>query len=113
MAALLDTCEDPMQVDMYGGTLRKSAMIVVAQLTSAIPSDHYLLCMQNASIIRDHAKYLRLSNHMLNASGGFDKKYLVMFRNEIEKFRLLFKEWAKEIHQLENDFEDELGLFGK
>lgn len=111
--ALLDTCNDPMQVDMYGGTLRESAMIVVAKLTSAIPSDHYLLCMQNAAIIRDHAEYLRLSNHMLNSSGGFDKKHLVMFREEMEKFRLLFIEWAKEIHNMENDFEDEWGLFGK
>ncbi len=111
--ALLETCEDETQSDIYGSTLRESAMIIIAKLTSGLASDNYLLCMQNAAIIREHGEYLRLSNHMLNSSDGFDKNYVAMFRNEMEKFRLLFKEWAKEIQNMENDFEDEWGLFGK
>jgi len=41
----------------------------VAKLSSALASNNYLLCMQNAALIRYHGEYLRLSNHMLEASG--------------------------------------------
>lgn len=111
--ALLDTCNDEMMSKHYGSTLRESSMIVVAKLSSALASDNYLLCMQNASLVREHGEYLRLSNHMLKSSGSFDEKYVSMFRQEMEKFRLLFIEWAKEIHKMENDYEDEWGLFVK
>ena len=109
--ALLSSCSEEEEVDFYGNTLRESAMIIVAKLTSGLQSDNYLLCMQNAAIIREHGEYLRLSNHMLNHSGTFDEKYVNMFRQEMENFRLLFKEWAVEIRKMENDFEDEWGLF--
>jgi hypothetical protein len=110
---LLDTCSDELIADQYGASLRESAMIVVVKLSSALNSDNYLLCMQNASLIREHGEYLRLSNHMLNSSGAFDKKYVSMFREEMESFRLLFREWTKEIHKLESDVDDEWGLFLK
>jgi hypothetical protein len=97
--------------DQYGSTLRESAMIIVAKLNSALLSDNYLLCIQNAALIRDHGEYLRLSNHMLDSSGAFDEKYVTMFRQEMETFRLLFKEWTETIHKMENDLEDEWGLF--
>jgi hypothetical protein len=108
--ALLTTCNDP-QEELYGNTLRESAMIIVAKLSSGLRSNNYLLCMQNAAIIREHGEYLRLSNHLLNHSGAFDEKYVTMFREEMENFRLLFMEWAKEIRKMENDVQDEWGLF--
>lgn len=109
--ALIDTCTDAEAADMYGGTLRESAMIVMAKLSSALAIDNYLLCMQNAAIIREHAQYLRLSNHILNMSEGFDERHVEMFRQEMETFRELFNVWAKEIHKMERDVEDEWGLF--
>lgn len=108
--ALLDTCNDEMK-ETYGSTLRESAMLVVAKLHSGLASDNYVLCMQKAAIIREHGEYLRLSNHMLSSSGAFDEKYVALFRQEMETFRLLFKAWAGEIQQMENDSEDEWGLF--
>jgi hypothetical protein len=107
---LMDTrAEDSM--DVYGNTLQESAMIIVVKLSSAIPSESYLMRMQNAALVREHAEYLCLSNHMLRDIGGFDEKYILMFREEMEKFRGLFREWAKEIHSMEKDVEDEWGLF--
>ena len=110
---LLDTCNDEKARDMYGSTLRESAMIILAKLASGLTSDDYVLSMQKASIIRDHAEYLRLSNHMLNSLEVFDKAYVKAFREEMEKFRGLFREWAAEIREQENDFDDEWGLFVK
>ena len=88
-------------------------MIILAKLASGLGSDDYVLSMQKASIIRDHAEYLRLSNHMLNSLGVFDKAYVKAFREEMERFRELFREWAQEIREQENDFNDEWGLFVK
>lgn len=108
--ALLDSCSNETR-EVYGSTLRESAMIIVAKLHSGLASDNYVLCMQKAAIIRKHGEYLRLSNHMLSSSGALEEKYVAMFRQEMENFRLLFKDWAREIHQMEDDSEDEWGLF--
>jgi hypothetical protein len=110
--SLLDST-DSETIDMYGGTLRESTMMLVVKLSSALRADSYVICMQSAAIIRDHAEYLRLSNHMLTDSEAFDEKYITMFREEMDRFRELFKIWAKEIRNKENDFEDEWGLFLK
>jgi hypothetical protein len=110
---LLDTSSDNQMKEMYGSTLRDSAMIIMAKLASGLSSDSYLICMQKAAIIRDHAEYLRLSNHMLENLGCFDPKYIEAFRDEMEKFRELFIGWAKEIRKMDDSFEDEWGLFMK
>lgn len=92
--------------------MEDSLMIIKAKLFSSLRSDNYFVCMQNAAIIRDHAEYLRLSSHMLNSTKALNKKYVAVYREEMEKFRELFKSWASEIKQLDkDDFEDEWGLF--
>jgi hypothetical protein len=110
---LLDTCNDENARDAYGRTMRDSATIILAKLASGLRSDDYVLSMQKASIVRDHAEYLRLSNHMLNSLEVFDKSYVKAFRQEMEKFRELFRDWAKEIHQQENEYQEDWGLFVK
>lgn len=92
--------------------IRESLMIVKAKLYSALRSNYYLVCMQNASIIRYHADYLLLSSHSLNSLKCYDKDHVAVFRNEMEVFQKLFKTWAKEIKEMDKeDFEDEWGLF--
>jgi hypothetical protein len=110
---LLDTCNDETARDAYGRTMRDSATIILAKLASGLRSDDYVISMQKASIVRDHAEYLRLSNHMLNSLEVFDKAYVKAFRQEMEKFRELFGDWAKEIHKQENEYHDDWGLFVK
>jgi hypothetical protein len=110
---LVDTNEDDEQSKDFGFTLRESAMIIVAKLSSGLRSDSYVMSMQKASIIRDHAEYLRLSNHTLGIMEGFDPKYVTLFRQEMERFKELFILWAKEIHKMDSDYVDEWGLFLK
>lgn len=111
---MLATSSDEMVKKEFTETLRDSATIIIVKLSSGLTSESYVQCMQKASIIRDHAEYMRLSNHMLSHLKAFDPKYIKMFREEMEKFRELFKLWAAEIHKMEPDFEDEdWGLFVK
>lgn len=113
---IVDVLLDANDLDDYtrdfGATLRDSAMIINAKLSSGLRSESYVLCMQNAAIIRDHAEYLRLSNHTLNSTEGFDPAYVKLFRQEMEKFKTLFIIWANEIHHMIPD-DDEWGLFNK
>jgi hypothetical protein len=110
---LIETSNNSDMKEMYGSTLRDSAMIIITKLASGLSSDSYQICMQKAAIIRDHGEYLRLSNHMLDNLECFDPKYVKAFREEMEKFRELFIEWAKEIHQMSDEVDDEWGLFNK
>lgn len=100
--------------DISDSTFLDSAMIIQAKLHGAITSNSYVICMQNASIIRDHAQYLLLANHHLARNSKMDSQYITILREEMEKFRQLFKLWAFEIHKMEPDFIDEdWGLFIK
>ena len=92
--------------------IRESFNLINAKLYSALRSDSYLVCMQNAAIIRSHADYLLLSSHTLNSLNCFDKGHVSVFRDEMEEFQQFFKAWAKEIKKMDKeDFEDEWGLF--
>ena len=92
--------------------IRESFNLIKAKLYSALRSDSYLVCMQNASTIRYHADYLLLASHTLNSLNCFDEGHVSVFRDEMEEFQQLFKAWAKEIKEMDKeDFEDEWGLF--
>ena len=110
---LLDTCDGNSVITAYGVTLRDSARLIRVKLDAALHADSYIICMENAAVIREHAQHLRLSNHTLRASGDFNEKYLLAFRQEIEKFRSLFMLWANEIRSMKNDRDDEWNFFIK
>lgn len=99
-------------MESFTSSLSGAMMVLMAKLYAALHSDSYLVCMQNAAIIRNEAEYLRLSQHMLNSSRDYDRAYVSVFREDMEKFRVLFIEWAKEIRKMDKDgIEDEWGLF--
>jgi hypothetical protein len=113
MVTVLVETRDGGEKERCGSLMMESAMIICAKLASALRTDAYLIAMQNAAIIREHAEYLRLSNHMMTRARGFDPAYVRSFRQEMEEFRKLFKEWVTTFDQLDNDYEDEWGLFGR
>lgn len=96
---------------IFTSSLTGAMMVLTAKLYAALHSDSYLVCMQNAAIIRSEAEYLRLSSHMLNSSNDYDRAYVAVFREDMEKFRALFAEWTKKIHSMDkDDIEDDWGL---
>jgi len=113
LETLLESAESSKEeMESFTASLTGAMMVITAKLYSALSSDSYLVCMQNAALIRNEAEYLRLSSHMLNASKDYDKAYVSVFREDMEKFRILFAEWAKEIRQMDKgEIDDEWGLF--
>lgn len=92
--------------------ITESINMIKVKLYSALRSRSYLVCMQNASIIREHADYLLLASHTLNSLNCFDKGHISVFRAEMEVFQQLFKTWVQEIKKMDKEgFEDEWGLF--
>jgi hypothetical protein len=92
--------------------IQESLLLIKTKLHSALRSNSYLVCVQNAAIIRNHAEYLRLASHTLNSLQSFDREHVAVFRQEMEEFRELFKAWAKEIKKMDKGkHEDEWGLF--
>ncbi len=111
--ALLESIKDERIKEMYESNLTESAYIISAKLSSALTTEMYTLAMQNAAIIRDHAEYIRISTSGMHMEAASHTDYIIVLREEMEKFRALFKEWVKEIQLLEDEIEDEWGLFTK
>jgi hypothetical protein len=111
VTALHESIKDEMERDMFSPAI-ESCMIIPAKLAGAIGSDSWLLCMQNAAIIRSHAEFLLTSTSGLKYEGNADQRYVKMMREEMLKFQSLFVEWIKEIHAMEEEeYVDEWGLF--
>jgi hypothetical protein len=112
VSALVESIQDEMEREMFGSTLLDSCMIIPAKLAGAIGSESWLLCMQNAAIIRSHAEYILTATSGMKYESGIDQVYVQMLREEMLKFRELFVEWVKEIQQMEDEeYVDEWGLF--
>lgn len=111
--SLIESIKDEGLKEMYGSTMIESAYIIGAKLSSALTTDMYTLAMQNAAIIRDHAEYIRISTSGLHMLDESHTEYIIVLREEMEKFRALFRKWVKEIQKLDDEIEDEWGLFIK
>lgn len=111
--SLVESIKDEGLKEMYGSTMTESAYIILAKLSGAITSDSYSLAMQNAAIIREHGEYLRVATSGLHMLDESHTEYIIVLRDEMEKFRMLFKNWIVEIKQLGDETDDEWGLFVK
>ncbi len=110
VSAIVDSMSDEGR-EMVGGLMMDSAMMIRSKLAGALGSKSWLICMQNASIIRYHAEHLRLSKHSLARFTDTANDYGQLLRREMETFRELFREWTVEFRAYEDEFEDEWGLF--
>ena len=109
--ALVESLSDE-DKEFYQSILLESSMMLAPKIAGAFGSNSWLICMQNASIIRYHAEYLHTSTSGLRLFTKAQKEYVQLFRTEMEEFRELFKEWVKTFDKLEHDeYVDEWGLF--
>ena len=113
VSALLESFPEEEMRKMYASTLTESAMMLAPKLAGAMGSNSWLLCMQNASLIRYHAEYLLTSTSGIQLFfENADKDYVQVLRDDMLEFRALYNEWMKEIRQLdEEEYTDEWGLF--
>lgn len=109
--AIVETLSEEAK-EIYENTLLESAMILAPKIAGAIGSESWLICMQNAAIIRYHSAYLLTSTSGLRMFTKTQKEYVQLFREEMEEFRELFKEWVQTFSKLDHEeYSDEWGLF--
>lgn len=95
-------------IEDFKGTLLGDAFEVAVKIRSS-ESGMYIIRMENASIIRKNAQYIKISTNGLLADGLMSAEYRQVIRNEIDTFRELFKAWVRTFEK--DEFEDEWGLF--
>jgi hypothetical protein len=117
---ILDTIDaicasmDSKDHNIYASILRESAMMIPPKIAGAYGSQSWMVCMQNASIIRYHAEYLLTSTSGLKHFTKTDKSYIQVMREDILAFQELFVEWVSTFDKMEDDdFEDKWGLFNR
>lgn len=69
----------------------------------------YTIRMENASIIRKNAQFIKSSMLTMMAEEVIEEGYGKIIRSEIDKFRELFKIWVSTFQK--DEYEDEWGLF--
>ncbi len=69
----------------------------------------YTVRMENASIIRKNAQFIKSSMLTMMSEEVIEKAHGQVIRDEIDKFRELFKIWVSSFEK--DEYEDEWGLF--
>lgn len=69
----------------------------------------YTIRMENASIIRKNAQFIKSSMLTMMSEGVIEEAHGYVIREEIDKFRELFKIWVSTFQK--DEYEDEWGLF--
>ena len=84
------------------------AHLIAVKIRSSEVTGMYVTRMENASIIRTHAQGIA-SGLLSLGEDGIDRNHVKVIREEINKFRCLFKAWVNSF--VKDEFEDEWGLF--
>lgn len=92
---IIDTMDknDP-ESAIQSSLMLEDSLIIPAKIAGAEAMDDYILKMENAVIIKIHARSLLTRTSSLKYLELVDAEYLQLLRDEIEAFRLLFKDWV-------------------
>lgn len=92
---IVDTFRSEKQVERYGDGLLEDAMMLPGKIAGAEAMDFYIHKMENATLIKVHARNLLTQTSSIKHLGIVNEQYVQLLRDEIEAFRLLFREWIK------------------
>lgn len=102
---------DPVEKDMledHVSMIMGDAYEVAVKIKSS-EAGLYTIRMENASIIRKNAQFIKISTNSFIVDERMDPKHRLVIREEIDRFRELFKTWVSTFQK--DEFEDEWGLF--
>lgn len=82
---------------------------VGAKIRSSEAGNMYVLRMENASIIRKNAQFVKSSVLNLMMEGEVDEEHGELIRNEIDSFREMFITWVNTFQK--DEYTDDWGLY--
>lgn len=106
-----DTGEDGFPADYWEdhkAMLLGDAYQVAVKIQSS-ETGLYMIRMENACLIRKSAQFIKSAMLTMIAEGAIEEAHGMVIRDEIDKFRMLFRHWVSTFER--DEFEDEWGLF--
>ncbi len=107
-----DTGADSFTAEMWEtqkDMLMGDAYEIAVKIKSSESGNMYLIRMENASIIRKNAQFIKSSMLTFIAENAIEEDHGILIRKEIDLFRKLFINWVATFKK--DEFEDEWGLF--
>jgi len=95
-------------IDDHVAMIMSDAYEVAVKIKSS-EAGLYTIRMENAAIIRKNAQFIKISNNSFMLDGMMEPQHRLVIRDELDKFRGLFKIWVASFKK--DEFEDEWGLF--
>jgi hypothetical protein len=95
---------------IHGNFMLEDSMMITVKIVGAEAVDDFIIKMENATLVKIHARSLQTKTASLLLHGVMPAEYLHLLRKEIEAFRLLFLEWIKTFHKSPKEG-DGWGLF--
>ncbi len=108
---IVDTFPDDEMARVHRQLMMEDAMIIPAKVAGAEAMDDYVLKMENATVIKIHARSLLTQTSSAKYLDLQDERYLKLLRDEVEAFRELFKVWVKTFEVDTTKEGDGWGLF--
>ncbi len=108
---IVDTFGDESMARMHRESMLEDAMILPAKIAGAEAMDYYVHKMENATVVKIHARSLLTQTASIKYLGIVNEQYVQLLRDEIEAFRLLFREWVKTFDNNTTKEGDGWGLF--
>ncbi len=116
LKAAFDSLKEPDEEDFVNKEMIEDeiAMImndahVVAVKIQSSEVGLYTIRMENASIIRKNAQFIKISTNSFMLDGLMEPEHRQVIRDEIDKFREWFKTWVSTFEK--DEYVDEWGLF--
>jgi hypothetical protein len=107
---IIDSIDNEEVRMIHGNIMLEDSMIIPSRIASAEAVNDYIMKMENATIVKMHARSLQAQSASLVFEDILPKEYLVLLRKEIEAFRGLFKAWVQSFRGLPRE-DDGWGLF--
>lgn len=86
---------DEARRELYGTLMLESAGILGAKFSAANTVSDYVLKMENAVIMKIHARSLDGMTYQLALEGTHAEEHLQLLRDAVIEFKDLFKDWVK------------------
>jgi hypothetical protein len=92
---LVDTFHDGEMGKRYRQLMLDDALVLPAKIAGAEAVNHYIAKMENATVIKIHARSILTQTSSAKHLKLAEPRHLQLLRDEIDAFRLLFKDWVK------------------
>ena len=101
---------DEARRELYGGMMMQDATLICSKFANAEGISDYVLKMENATIMKVHARHLHSMTYQLAMEETHAEEHLNLLRELIGEFKVLFIEWVKSFDPSDR-YDDGWGLF--